>query len=130
MQTQTEKNPQKFQTNTQGITRIINAAKFSYDGLIACWQKEAAFRQLVMLHTVLIIVIFSLNFSKLEQALLVFISVFSLVVELLNSAIEACIDRISLDIHPLSKIAKDLGSAAQIVTLSMIFAIWLILLFA
>jgi len=120
---------EQFHKNTSGIKRIINAGKFSYDGIISCWQTEAAFRQLVMLHAVLIILIFSLNFSKVECVILLFLSVFSLIVELLNSAIEACIDRISLDIHPLAKKAKDLGSAAQLLTLIVVFAIWLILLF-
>jgi Diacylglycerol kinase len=69
-----------------------------------------------------------LDVSRVEHALMVVVCLFALIVELFNSAIEAVVDRVSLDKHPLSKIAKDMGSAAQFVALAIIFFTWLIIL--
>ena len=69
-----------------------------------------------------------LDVSRAEHALMVVVCLFALIVELFNSAIEAVVDRVSLDKHPLSKIAKDMGSAAQFVALAIIFFTWLIIL--
>jgi diacylglycerol kinase (ATP) len=117
--------PFKGQT---GLKRILNASGYSLDGLTAAFKGEAAFRQLVMLNVILIPVSFLLNVSRVERALLIAVCLLALIVELLNSAIEAAIDRISLDRHPLSKNAKDMGSAAQFVALTMIGAVWLLIL--
>ncbi|QHE98194.1 diacylglycerol kinase [Pseudomonas cannabina pv. alisalensis] len=117
--------PFKGQT---GLKRILNAAGYSLDGLSAAFKGEAAFRQLVLLNVVLIPLSFFLNVSKGEHALLVAVCLLALIVELLNSAVKAAIDRISLDLHPLSKNAKDMGSAAQFIALSMIALVWGIVL--
>lgn len=117
--------PFKGQT---GLKRVFNAAGYSFDGLRAAFSGEAAFRQLVLLNALLIPVAFLLNVSRVERAILIAVCLLSLIVELLNSAIEAAIDRISLDRHPLSKNAKDMGSAAQLVALSMIGLTWAVIL--
>ncbi|BBP75262.1 MULTISPECIES: diacylglycerol kinase [Pseudomonas] len=117
--------PFKGQT---GFKRILNASGYSLDGLRAAFTGEAAFRQLVLLNVVLIPVAFFLNVSRVERALLIAVCLLALIVELLNSAVEAAIDRISLDRHPLSKNAKDMGSAAQFVALSMIALVWAVIL--
>lgn len=117
--------PFKGQT---GFKRILNAGGYSLDGLRAAFSGEAAFRQLVLLNVILIPVTFLLNVSRVERALLIAVCLLALIVELLNSAVEAAIDRISLERHPLSKNAKDMGSAAQFVTLSMIALVWAVIL--
>lgn len=117
--------PFKGQT---GLKRILNAAGYSFDGLRAAFTGEAAFRQLVLLNVILIPLSFLLNVSRVERALLIAVCLLALIVELLNSAVEAAIDRISLDRHPLSKNAKDMGSAAQFVALGMITIVWAVIL--
>ncbi|KIH84739.1 Diacylglycerol kinase [Pseudomonas batumici] len=101
---------------------------YSFDGLRAAFTGEAAFRQLVWLNAVLIPLAFFFHVSRVERALLIAVCLLALIVELLNSAVEAAIDRISLDRHPLSKNAKDMGSAAQFVALSMIALVWAVIL--
>jgi diacylglycerol kinase (ATP) len=117
--------PFKGQT---GLKRILNASGYSLDGLRAAFTGEAAFRQLVWLNVILIPLSFFLNVSRVERALLIAVCLLALIVELLNSAVEAAIDRISLELHPLSKNAKDMGSAAQFVALSMIALVWAVIL--
>lgn len=117
--------PFKGQT---GLKRVLNAAGYSLDGLTAAFKGEAAFRQLVLLNAVLIPLAFVFDVSRGERALLIAVCLLALIVELLNSAVEAAIDRISLDLHPLSKNAKDMGSAAQLVAMSMIAAVWAVVL--
>jgi len=111
-----------------GLKRIFNAAGYSFDGLRAAFTGEAAFRQLVLLNAVLIPVAFCLPVSRLERAVLIAVCLVALIVELLNSAIEATVDRISLERHPLSKNAKDMGSAAQFIALSLIGLVWAVIL--
>lgn len=111
-----------------GLQRIFNAAGYSRDGLCAAFRGEAAFRQLVLLNGVLLPLAFWLEVSRGERAILVAVCLLALIVELLNSAIEAAIDRISLERHPLSKNAKDMGSAAQAVALLMIALVWGVIL--
>lgn len=111
-----------------GLKRILNAAGYSLDGLRAAFLGEAAFRQLVLLNLLLIPSAFVFEVSRAERALMVAVCLLALIVELLNSAIEAAIDRISLERHPLSKNAKDMGSAAQFVALGMIASVWAIIL--
>jgi diacylglycerol kinase (ATP) len=113
--------PFKGQT---GLKRIFNAAGYSLDGLSAAFKGEAAFRQLVLLNVILIPLSFLFQVSKGEHALLVAVCLLALIVELLNSAVEAAIDRISLELHPLSKNAKDMGSAAQLIAMAMIATVW------
>lgn len=107
-----------------GLTRIFNAAGYSLAGLQAAWQGEAAFRQLVLLNAILLPLACLLEVTSVERLLLILVPMLALVVELLNSAIEATVDRISLDLHPLSKRAKDMGSAAQLITLALIVLTW------
>ena len=89
---------------------------------------EAAFRQLLALNLVLIPLAFYLQVGRVERAVLIAVCLLALIVELLNSAIEATVDRISLELHPLSKQAKDLGSAAQLVALCLITLVWAVIL--
>jgi diacylglycerol kinase (ATP) len=117
--------PFKGQT---GLKRILNASGYSLDGLRAAFTGEAAFRQLVLLNAILIPVSFFLHVSRVERALLIAVCLLALIVELLNSAVEAAIDRISLERHPLCKNAKDMGSAAQLVALSIILLVWAVIL--
>jgi diacylglycerol kinase (ATP) len=111
-----------------GWRRILNAAGYSWAGLQAAFRGEAAFRQLVALNALLIPLAFSLEVSRIERGLLVAVCLLALIVELLNSAIEATVDRISLALHPLSKQAKDQGSAAQLVALLLIGLVWAVIL--
>jgi diacylglycerol kinase (ATP) len=111
-----------------GIKRILNATGYSLAGFKAAFSHEAAFRQILLLNLVLIPTSFFVHFSALEQALMVAVCLLAIIVELFNSAIEAVVDRISLEIHQLSKNAKDMGSAAQFVSLGIIFSTWMIIL--
>lgn len=107
-----------------GFARILHATGYSLAGLQAAYRGEAAFRQLLLLNLVLIPVACLVDVTRSERALLVMTPLLALIVELLNSAIEAAIDRISLAIHPLSKQAKDMGSAAQLLALILIAVTW------
>ena len=108
----------------RGLQRIINAAGYSKDGLIAAYRHEAAFRQLVWLHAVLLLAVWWLDVEPAVRMVLVLASFVSLIVELLNSGIEAVVDDISLEIRPLAKRAKDVGSAAQMLALTMLAILW------
>lgn len=112
-----------------GLKRILNATCYSISGFKAAYQNEAAFRQIVLINLVLIPVSFFLDVTRGEHALMIIVCLFAIIVELFNSAIEAVVDRVSLEKHQLSKNAKDMGSAAQFVALSTIVATWLIILF-
>ena len=112
----------------KGLKRILNASGYSFAGLRAAFVGEAAFRQLVLANVILIPVALFLHVSKVERALLIAVCLLALIVELINSAIEAAIDRISLDRHPLSKNAKDMGSAAQLVAMTLIGIVWAVIL--
>lgn len=105
-----------------GFKRILNATGYSIAGF------KAAFRQIVTLNVILIPMTFFLDITRFEQALMVAVCLLAIIVELFNSAIEAVVDRVSLEQHELSKNAKDMGSAAQFVSLSIIFFTWLIIL--
>ncbi|WP_151708971.1 diacylglycerol kinase [Acinetobacter brisouii] len=107
-----------------GVKRIINAAGYSIAGFKSAFRYEAAFRQIVLLNIVLLPINLWLNLSKLEHIVLILVGMLALIVELFNSAIEAVVDRISLERHPLAKNAKDMGSAAQFVALSMMAITW------
>ncbi|OTT73704.1 diacylglycerol kinase [Acinetobacter baumannii] len=112
-----------------GLKRILNATSYSISGFKVAYQNEAAFRQIVLINLVLIPVSFFLDVTRGEHALMIIVCLFAIIVELFNSAIEAVVDRVSLEKHQLSKNAKDMGSAAQFVALSIIVATWLIILF-
>ena len=121
----TETSPFKGKT---GVKRVLNATQYSLSGFKSAFQNEAAFRQIVLINIVLIPISCVLHVSRVEHAMLIAVCLFALIVELFNSAIEAVVDRVSLERHPLSKNAKDMGSAAQFVALAIIFFTWLIIL--
>lgn len=112
----------------QGIKRIINAAGYSKDGLREAWRHEAAFRQLVLLHAVLLAALCVADFELSVTMILLAASFLSLIVELFNTGIEAVVDYISLEKHPLAKRAKDVGSAAQMLALILLGLLWLLAL--
>lgn len=118
----------KYPHGKTGLRRIFHTLIHSRDGFIATFRGEAAFRQLLLLHGALAVVAFLLDVSRSERALMLAVCFISLIVELLNSAIEAVVDRISLAHHPLSKNAKDMGSAAQTTTLLMVATVWAVVL--
>ncbi len=107
-----------------GIRRILRAARYSARGFAHAWKYEAAFRQEVGLTLILVPAALWLGRSGIERLLLIGCCVLVLVVELLNSAIEATVDRIGEQHHELSGRAKDLGSAAVFVSLVSVAAVW------
>ncbi len=111
-----------------GLKRILNATGYSISGFKAAYKNEAAFRQIVLINLILIPISFFLDVTRSEHVLLIIVCLFAMIVELFNSAIEAVVDRISLEKHQLSKNAKDMGSAAQFVALSIIAITWLFIL--
>ena len=113
-----------------GFTRIIKAAGYSTDGFIAAYKNEAAFRQVLWLNSTLFIVLIFMPFSLAVKMILVFASFVSLIVELFNTGIEASIDHTSTQRHPLAKIGKDVGSAAQFLALSLLLILWIMALVA
>jgi diacylglycerol kinase (ATP) len=112
-----------------GLTRLINAFRYSLDGLSAAYRHEDAFRQETLLALVLIPVALFLPGSGIGKALMIGSVLLVLVVELLNSAIEAVVDRVSLDRHHLAKRAKDIGSAAVLIALINVVVTWGLVLF-
>lgn len=106
--------------NEKGLKRILNACVFSYYGYKATWEHEEAFRQEVMLFVVTTPLALWLGNTTIEKLLLIGSMVLVLLVELLNSAVEAVVDRVGLEHHELSGRAKDIGSAA--VNLSLVWA--------
>lgn len=118
-------NPHKGAT---GLRRILNATRYSLDGLAAALRHEDAFRQELMLVAVLVPLGLWLGNDGVERALLAGSVLMVLVVELLNSAVEAVVDRVSLEDHELAKRAKDYGSAAVMLALATTGIVWLVLL--
>jgi len=116
-----EESPYKGQT---GLRRLWNALHYSRAGLRAAYLAEDAFRQEVRLAALLIPLALFLSPNGLGLALMIGSVLLVLIVELLNSAIEATVDRISLDKHPLAKRAKDVGSAAVLLALLNVLAVW------
>lgn len=112
-----------------GLRRVVNAFGYSMSGLAAAYRNEAAFRQEVLLAAVLVPLALLLPASGTGHALMVGSVMLVLVVELLNSAIEATVDRVSLDDHALAKRAKDIGSAAVMVALVNVPITWALVLF-
>ncbi len=117
--------PYKGQT---GLRRILSATRNSLEGFVAALRHEDAFRQELCLAVLLVPAGLWLGRDGLERALLVATVLFVLVVELLNSAIEATLDRISFDNHRLAKRAKDIGSAAVMLAITTAVAVWLLVL--
>ena len=111
-----------------GLRRVINAFGYSMSGLAAAYRNEAAFRQEVLLAAVLVPLALFLPASGPGRALMVGSVMLVLVVELLNSAVETVADAVSLDAHPLIGRAKDLGSAAVLLSLLLALATWVVVL--
>lgn len=107
-----------------GLRRLWNALHYSMDGFKAAYQHEDAFRQEVLMALVLIPVGIYLGKTGIERALLVASVLLVMMVELLNSAVEATVDRISLENHNLAKRAKDIGSAAVLTSLVTLAMVW------
>jgi diacylglycerol kinase (ATP) len=116
-----KQNPHK---GNRGLTRAWHAAKNSWCGIVYAFQEESAFRQELFLLVVLSPIALFLPISPLEKCALIASLIMVLVVELLNSSVEAAIDRISFDHHDLSKRAKDFGSAAVMLTLLISALLW------
>jgi diacylglycerol kinase (ATP) len=112
-----------------GVRRVINATRNSFAGFAEAVRCEDAFRQELLLAAVLVPVALWSGRSGFERALLAGSVVLVLIVELLNSAVEATVDRISFDNHRLAKRAKDIGSAAVMLSLANAGLIWLLILF-
>jgi len=111
-----------------GLRRLLNAMRYSLEGLSDAVRHEAAFRQELLLAAVLVPLGLWLGADRIEGVLLAGSVLLVLVVELLNSAIEAAVDRVSLENHELAKRAKDYGSAAVMMSLAMLAAVWLLVL--
>lgn len=107
-----------------GVRRLWNAFGYSLAGFRAAYQHEDAFRQEVLLAAVLLPLALWLPVSGISKALMMGSVLLVIIIELLNSAIEATVDRISLDSHVLAKRAKDIGSAAVLVSLLNVLLIW------
>jgi diacylglycerol kinase (ATP) len=112
-----------------GLRRVWNAFFYSMDGFKAAFRNEDAFRQEVLLAAVLVPIALFLPATGVGKALMVASVLLVLVVELLNSAVEATVDRISLENHQLAKRAKDIGSAAVFVSLVGVLVVWGLVLF-
>ena len=116
-----EERPFKGKT---GLRRVWNALHYSMAGLQAAFRHEDAFRQELLLSVLLISVSFFLPVNGLGRALMIGSVFLVLIVELLNSAVEAVVDRVSLEHHILSKRAKDVGSAAVLLSLINVVVVW------
>jgi len=111
-----------------GLKRVWNALLYSLAGFKAAWKYEDAFRQEALLAAALIPLAFILDVAASGRALMIASILLVLIVELLNSAIEAAVDRISLENHQLAKRAKDIGSAAVLIALINVLVVWGVLL--
>ena len=116
--------PRSPYKGTSGLQRLLNATGYSLAGFKAAFQNEAAFRQIILINLLLIPLSFFMPVSRVEQVLMIVVCLLAIIVELINSAIEAVVDRVSMEQHPLSKNAKDMGSAAQFVALAIIALTW------
>jgi len=125
-QPESPESPHKGKT---GMQRVWNAAFYSIAGLRAAYRHEDAFRQEVLLAAVLIPLALFLPTTGIGKALMIASVLLVLIVELLNSAVEATVDRVSLENHRLAKRAKDIGSAAVMMSLANVIAVWLLILF-
>jgi diacylglycerol kinase (ATP) len=112
----------------QGLVRLWNAFGYTRDGLRAAWQNEAAFREEVLLAAIAIPLAIFLGRTGVDRALMVGSILLVLIVEILNSAVEAVVDKASPEKHELAKRAKDMGSAAVFLALLNAAVIWLCVL--
>jgi diacylglycerol kinase (ATP) len=112
----------------RGLTRVLRALVSSWHGLAGAFREEAAFRQELTLALVVIPLGLWLGHTGIERALLIAPMLLILIVELINSAIEATVDRIGLELHVLAGLAKDIGSAAVFMSFVLLTAVWLLVL--
>ena len=108
----------------KGLTRLWNALGYSRDGIAAAWHHEAAFREEILLAIFAIPLAFYLGKTGVERALMVGSIILILIVEILNSAVEAVVDKASPEKHDLAKRAKDMGSAAVLLSLIFAASVW------
>jgi len=120
-----EESPFKGKT---GLERLMNALGYSLQGMVSAFRHEEAFRQEALLAAVLIPIALAMHVEPVAKALMIASVVLVLVVELLNSAVEAAVDRVSLENHRLAKRAKDIGSAAVFLSLINVVAVWALIL--
>ncbi len=125
---QQEQGVSEFKSKS-GLGRIFAAFFYSIDGFKSAWKNEHAFRQELVLVLIGIVVALLLPVSAFEKLMMIAVLILLLIVELINSAIEAVVDRVSLERHSLSKNAKDFGSAAVLLTLLIALATWSVVLF-
>jgi diacylglycerol kinase (ATP) len=111
-----------------GVARVVQAFFNSIAGFSDAWTHESAFRQEILLACVMIPGAFMMQVTPVERAMLLAVVLLVLIVELLNSSVEAAIDRISFEHHSLSKRAKDIGSAAVFVSLCLTVLVWTVIL--
>ena len=111
-----------------GLTRVLRAFVYSWQGFRHAWREEAAFRQELSLALVVVPAGLYFGRSGVERALLVWTMLQILLVEILNSAVEAVVDRGGLERHPLAGMAKDMGSAAVLLSFGMLGTVWLLIL--
>lgn len=111
-----------------GLKRVIHAFGYTGKGIKAAWIHEAAFRQEAILALLMLPLAFWVGDTPFELALLIFVNFAALAVEMLNSGIEAVVDRVGEEVHPLSGRAKDMGSAAVFFILSGAGLVWIILI--
>jgi diacylglycerol kinase (ATP) len=112
----------------RGLTRVLRAVVSSWHGLAGAFREEAAFRQELSLALVVIPLGLWLGHTGIERALLIAPMLLILIVELINSAIEATVDRVGLELHVLAGLAKDIGSAAVLMSFVLLTAVWLLVL--
>jgi diacylglycerol kinase (ATP) len=117
----TQESPHKGKT---GLVRVWNAMFYSFAGLRSAWKHEDAFRQESILAMLMLPLAFLLTSNNASRALMIASVLLVLIVELINSAIEATVDRISLENHRLAKRAKDIGSAAVFIALMNVLVVW------
>lgn len=122
----TNVNPHKF----TGPRRLVKTLGCSLSGLLVAWKEEAAFRQEVILAIVLVPVAIMMPVDVTQRVLLVASVMLVLIMEMINSSIEATVDRISLDIHPLAKKAKDMGGTAVLLALTNAILTWAMILWS
>ena len=114
-----------------GLQRIIHAFKYSFEGLFAAFKSETAFKQDILLCLFAVVALFFINVSLLNKILLALSLVFIILAELINTAIETIVDRISPEKHHLSKKAKDIGSAIVMLTILSVAVLWVaVIIFA
>lgn len=120
--------PQSEFKSKPGLKRLFAALRYSKDGFRSAWRDEAAFRQEIGVFAVGTCIALALRISAFEKLMLIGVLVLILIVELINSSIEAVVDRVSLERHPLSKNAKDFGSAAVLLACLLAAAAWVVVL--